>query len=92
MFRELDRVALLHDLSAYGLKAGTVGTVMLVHPHPPGVTVEFSTGNHPWSHESGEPYPAVLVDLLVDQVRLVESGAATTAAPAEPAIAPSAQT
>ncbi len=88
MFRELDRVALVHDLPTYGLKAGAVGTVMLAHSHPPGVTVEFFTGDHPWSHESGEAYPAALVDLLVDQVRLVEAAGAVAIAPVASAASP----
>ena len=42
MIRELDLVALTHDLPEYGLKTGDVGTVVLVHVRP-GYEVEFMT-------------------------------------------------
>ena len=42
MIRELELVALTHDLPEYGLKAGDVGTVVLVHDRP-GYEVEFMT-------------------------------------------------
>jgi hypothetical protein len=73
MFHELDTVALAHDLSEYGLKAGAEGVVLLTHDWavPQGLTLEFFTGDHPWSPESGEDYPAVTISLSADQVRLV---------------------
>jgi hypothetical protein len=51
MFHELDTVALAHDLSEYGLKAGAEGVVLLTHDWavPQGLTLEFFTGDHPWS-------------------------------------------
>ena len=42
MIRELDVVALARDLPRHGLKAGDVGTVVLVHPGS-GYEVEFVT-------------------------------------------------
>jgi hypothetical protein len=38
---ELDRVILTEDIPAYGLKAGDVGTVVLVHTGAAGYEVEF---------------------------------------------------
>src|SRR5437016_2328169 len=74
MFRELDTVALTRDLSEYGLKAGAEGVVLLTHDWavPQGLTLEFFVGDHPWSPESGEDYPAVTISLPADQVRLVK--------------------
>jgi hypothetical protein len=43
MIEELDRVALTKPLSAYGLEAGDVGTVVAVHAGGAGYTVEFLT-------------------------------------------------
>jgi hypothetical protein len=73
MFHELDTVALMRDRSEYGLKAGAEGVVLLTHDWavPQGLTLEFFTGDHPWSPESGEDYPAVTISLPADQVRLV---------------------
>lgn len=73
MFHELDTVALTRDLSEYGLKAGAEGVVLLTHDWavPQGLTLEFYVGDHPWSPESGEDYPAVTLSLPADQVRLV---------------------
>jgi hypothetical protein len=39
--KELDPVALLQDLPAYGLEAGDVGTVVFVHRAGEGYEVEF---------------------------------------------------
>lgn len=41
MFEELDRVILTEPLSDYGLEAGDVGTVVLVHGEGAGYEVEF---------------------------------------------------
>jgi hypothetical protein len=73
MFHELDTVALTRDLSEYGLKAGAEGVVLLTHDWavPQGLTLEFFTGDHPWTLESGQDYPAVTISLSADQVRLV---------------------
>ncbi len=73
MFHELDTVALMHDLSEYGLKAGAEGVVLLTHDWatPQGLTLEFYVGDQPWSLESGEDYPSVTISLPADQVRLV---------------------
>lgn len=43
MITELDRVVLTHDLAAYNLKAGDIGTVVLVHQEGLGYEVEFMT-------------------------------------------------
>lgn len=43
MINELDQVELLEDLPDRGLKAGDVGTVMLVHGNRKGFTLEFLT-------------------------------------------------
>lgn len=74
MFHELDTVALTRDLSEYGLKAGTEGVVLLTHDWavPQGLTLEFFVGDHPWTPESGEDYPAITISLPADQVRLVK--------------------
>ncbi|MHB8647313.1 MAG: hypothetical protein ACYDAR_16115 [Thermomicrobiales bacterium] len=74
MFRELDIVALTGDLSEYGLKAGAEGVVLLTHDWatPQGLTLEFFVGDHSWSPESGDDYPAVTLSLPADQVRLIQ--------------------
>ena len=74
MFHELDTVALTRDLSEYGLKAGAEGIVLLTHDWavPQGLTLEFFVGDHPWSPERGEDYPAMTISLPADQVRLVK--------------------
>ncbi len=43
MMRELDTVVLTKDLPEYGLKAGDLGTVVLVHEGGAGYEVEFMT-------------------------------------------------
>ena len=43
MVRELDRVILTQDLTDHGLKAGDIGTVVLVHGAGAGYEVEFTT-------------------------------------------------
>jgi len=43
MIRELDTVVLTTDLPEYGLMAGDVGTVVLVHRGSTGYEVEFMT-------------------------------------------------
>lgn len=43
MIREHENVVLVCDLPAHGLKAGDVGTVVLVYAEPPGYEVEFMT-------------------------------------------------
>jgi len=41
MIAELDRVILTEDLVEYGLQAGDIGTVVLVHRNNQGYEVEF---------------------------------------------------
>ena len=43
MIRELDTVVLTTDLPEYGLMAGDVGTIVLVHRGGAGYEVEFMT-------------------------------------------------
>ncbi len=43
MIGELDRVVLTTDLPDEGLKAGDIGTVVLVHGEAQGYEVEFTT-------------------------------------------------
>jgi len=43
MIRELDSVVLTTELPAYGLKAGDIGTVVLVHGESEAYEVEFIT-------------------------------------------------
>lgn len=43
MIQELDRVVLQTDIPAHGLRAGDVGTVVMVHQGGQGYTVEFLT-------------------------------------------------
>jgi Domain of unknown function (DUF4926) len=42
MIAELDRVILTEDLPEYGLKAGDIGTVVLLHRGGEGYEVEFA--------------------------------------------------
>jgi hypothetical protein len=42
MIAELDRVILAEDLPTYGLKAGDIGTVVLIHREGEGYEVEFA--------------------------------------------------
>jgi hypothetical protein len=60
MIHELDMVVLTHDLPEFGLEAGDVGTVVLVHRSGEGFEVEFVT-------YSGETL--AIVTLLPDEVR-----------------------
>lgn len=62
MIKELDTVVLKDDLPGYGLKAGDLGTVVLVHG-PSGFEVEFLTLD-------GETVG--VVSLYPHQVRAVE--------------------
>jgi hypothetical protein len=41
MIKELDQIVLKQDLPEYGLKAGDLGTVVLVHKNRKGYEVEF---------------------------------------------------
>lgn len=43
MIKELDTVVLTTDLPAHGLRAGDLGTVVLVHQGSAGYEVEFMT-------------------------------------------------
>lgn len=64
---EFDRIALIEDLPAEGLAAGTVGTVLDVYERPViGYAVEF------YVPERGNVEQYVLVELFATQVRLVE--------------------
>ena len=41
MIKELDQIVLKENLSEYGLQAGDIGTVVLVHQNGKGYEVEF---------------------------------------------------
>jgi hypothetical protein len=43
MIAELDRVILTEDLPEYGLQAGDIGTIVLIHGEGEGYEVEFTT-------------------------------------------------
>ena len=64
MIRELDTVVLTTDLPEYGLMAGDIGTVVLVHRGGAGYEVEFMT-------MGGETI--TVVSLYASQVRPVGS-------------------
>ena len=64
MINELDQVELLEDIPAHGLRAGDVGTVVLVHQNGKGFTLEFLT----WD---GDTVALTTVD--ADKVRGLES-------------------
>jgi hypothetical protein len=63
MLEELEIVVLTVDLPEYHLKAGDVGTVVLVHGEGEGYEVEFSTFK-------GETL--AIVSLYPDQIRPIE--------------------
>ncbi len=64
MITELDRVILTTDIPDYGLEAGDIGTVVLLHQGGKGYEVEFVT-------LSGET--VVVVSLFAEQVRSISS-------------------
>lgn len=64
MITELDKVILTTDIPDYGLKAGDIGTVVLLHQGGKGYEVEFVT-------LSGET--VVVVSLFAEQVRSISS-------------------
>ena len=65
MIEELSTVVLTIDLDEHGLRAGDLGTVVLVHASGKGFTVEFTT-------LSGATL--AVVTLSADQVRPTRSG------------------
>lgn len=62
MIKELDRVVLASELPEHGLKAGDIGTVVLVHGRGKGYEVEFVSLD-------GET--VAVVSLLAHQVRTI---------------------
>ena len=68
MIEELDRVVLTEDVADYDLKAGDVGTVVMVHGKGEGFEVEFMALN-------GETI--AVVTLLAAQVRPAQRGEIT---------------
>ena len=64
MIHELDQVEILVGIPVHGLKAGDVGTVMLVHQNGKGYTLEFLT----WD---GETFGIVTLD--ADKIRGIRS-------------------
>ncbi|MCS7066697.1 MAG: DUF4926 domain-containing protein [Fimbriimonadales bacterium] len=75
MIRELDIVVLTEDMPEHGLKAGDVGTVVLVHGGGMGYEVEFMTLR-------GET--VTVVSLHADQVRPVGEREIAHARPLQP--------
>ena len=65
MIAELERVVLTTDLPEHGLRAGDLGTVVLVHRDGEGYEMEFVT-------LAGETL--TIVTLTSDRVRPVEQG------------------
>lgn len=63
MIQELDRIVLTTDILEHNLKAGDIGTVVLVHNGGAGYEVEFVT-------LSGETVAVITV--FADQVRSVD--------------------
>lgn len=70
--RELDSVVLATDLPEHGLRAGDIGTVVLVHRDEAGYEVEFST-------LGGET--VAVVSLHASQVRSADAGEIAHARP-----------
>ena len=68
MVEELDRVVLTEDVAEYDLKAGDVGTVVMVHGKGEGFEVEFMALN-------GETI--AVATLLAAQVRPAQRGEIT---------------
>lgn len=73
MLNELELVALTRDLPEHGLKAGDIGTIVLVH-NIPGYEVEFAT-------VLGETLAVISVE--PDDVRLVGPDEISQARPLE---------
>lgn len=65
MINELDNVILTCDLTEYGLHAGDIGTVALVHRQAAGYEVEFT---------SLDGDTIAVVTLMANQVRAVRAG------------------
>ena len=66
MIKELDDVILGCDLPEHGLRAGDIGTVVLVHRNAAGYEVEFTALD-------GDTI--AVVTLMADKVRAVQAGA-----------------
>lgn len=64
MIEELSSVVLTQDIPEHGLQAGDLGTVVMVHQHGAGYTVEFMT-------LSGDT--VAVVTLPADQVRPIRA-------------------
>ena len=78
MIRELDSVVLTTDLPEHGLRAGDVGTVVLVHRGGDGFEIEFVALD-------GET--VAVTSLLSSQVRPIEQREITHARKVEGAVA-----
>jgi len=70
MIKELEQIVLTEDLPEYGLRAGDVGTVVLVHQEGKGYEVEFVALD-------GETL--AVTTLLADQVRAIAKREVTSA-------------
>ena len=76
MIKELDSIVLTTDMVEHGLKAGDLGTVVLIHGNHEGYEVEFVTLD-------GET--VALVSVYPPQVRPVQRGEIAHARPMEDA-------
>jgi hypothetical protein len=63
MIQELDRVVLTEDIPEHGLRAGDIGTVVLIHGASKGYEIEFVALD-------GETI--AVVSVFADQVRAIE--------------------
>ncbi len=72
MIAELDTVELLAPLPEADLKAGRRGAVVMVYGDHEAYEVEFYNADWQWTPEMDVPYPAVLVAITPDKVRLVQ--------------------
>jgi hypothetical protein len=71
MIKELDTVELLAPLPEAGLRAGRQGAVVVVYGNHEAYEVEFYNADWQWTPDMDVPYPAVLVAVTPDKVRLV---------------------
>ncbi len=63
MIKELEQIVLKNDLPDHGLRAGDIGTVVLIHRHGEGYEVEFIALD-------GETI--AVVTLFADQIRTIK--------------------
>jgi len=71
MFKELDTVELIASLPGTNVKAGRQGAVVMVYGDHEAYEVEFYNADWEWTPDMDVPYPAGLVTVTPDKVRLV---------------------